>query len=470
MNKSDLHNYQQVCVDHIVNVPYCGLFLDMGLGKTVITLTAINDLMFDYCEVRRVLVVAPKRVAETVWQEEARKWEHLKHLRFSKIIGTPKQRVAAINKQADVYIVSRDNIAWLCLYFGGQKLPYDMVVADELSSFKSYKAQRFKALRAIRPNLLRFVGLTGTPAPNGFIDLWPQIYLMDRGMRLGKTITAFRQNYFKPLVSDGFIVYKYGLLPGAEEEIRRKVSDICISMSAKDYLTMPDKIDNFVELQMSSALKAQYDEFEKEKVLELAGATDADGNPLTITTANAMGLSNKLLQFANGAVYDNGAEERQAHEVHDIKLEALKEIIDDANGQPVLVAWTFQSDRDRIKEYLKNYEVRELKTARDIVEWNEGKIQVLIAHPASAGHGLNLQAGGNIIVWFGLTWSLELYQQFNARLYRQGQQKGVIINHLVVKGTEDEEVIKALKTKDKTQSGLLESLKAKLDKYKQIFK
>ena len=439
MNKSDLHNYQQVCVNHIINVPYCGLFLDMGLGKTVITLTAINDLMFDYCEVKRVLVVAPKRVAETVWQEEAKKWEHLRHLRFSKIIGTPKQRVAAINKQADIYIVSRDNIAWLCLYFGGQKLPYDMIVADELSSFKSYKAQRFKALRAIRPSLMRFVGLTGTPAPNGFIDLWPQIYLMDRGMRLGKTITAFRQNYFKPLVSDGFIVYKYGLL------------------------------DNFVELQMSSALKAQYDEFEKEKVLELTNAVDADGKPLTITTANAMGLSNKLLQFANGAVYDNEADARQAHEVHDIKLEALKEIIDDANGQPVLVAWTFQSDRDRIKEYLKSYEVRELKTARDIVEWNEGKIQVLIAHPASAGHGLNLQAGGNIIVWFGLTWSLELYQQFNARLYRQGQQKGVIINHLVVKGTEDEEVIKALKTKDKTQSGLLESLKAKLDKYKQNF-
>lgn len=232
---------------------------------------------------------------------------------------------------------------------------------------------------------------------------------------------------------------------------------------------MPDKIDNFVELQMSSALKAQYDEFEKEKVLELASATDADGNPITITTANAMGLSNKLLQFANGAVYDNDAEARQAHEVHDIKLEALKEIVDDANGQPVLVAWTFQSDRDRILEYFKKYEVRELKTARDIAEWNEGKIQMLIAHPASAGHGLNLQAGGNIIVWFGLTWSLELYQQFNARLYRQGQQKGVIINHLVVKGTEDEEVIKALKTKDKTQSGLLESLKAKLDKYQQIF-
>ena len=232
---------------------------------------------------------------------------------------------------------------------------------------------------------------------------------------------------------------------------------------------MPDKIDNFVELQMSSALKAQYDEFEKEKVLELTNAVDADGKPLTITAANAMGLSNKLLQFANGAVYDNEAEARQAHEVHDIKLEALKEIIDDANGQPVLVAWTFQSDRDRIKKYFKNYEVRELKTAQDIVEWNEGKIQVLIAHPASTGHGLNLQAGGNIIVWFGLTWSLELYQQFNARLYRQGQQKGVIINHLVVKGTEDEEVIKALKTKDRTQSGLLESLKAKLDKYKQNF-
>lgn len=468
MNKSDLHNYQLACVDHIINTPYCGLFLDMGLGKTVTTLTAINELMFDYFEVGRVLIVAPKRVAETVWQEEAQKWDHLGHLRFSKIIGTPKQRAAAINKPADIYIVSRDNIAWLCLYFGGQKLPYDMVVADELSSFKSYKAQRFKALRAVRPGLSRFVGLTGTPAPNGFIDLWPQIYLMDRGARLGKTITAFRQNYFKPLVSDGFIVYKYGLLPGAEETIRAKVSDICISMSAKDYLAMPDKVDNFVELRMSSALKAKYDAFEKEKVLELAGAIGQDG--ATITVANAMGLSNKLLQFANGAMYNNSVDARWAYEIHDLKLEALRDIIDDANGQPVLVAWTFQSDRDRIKDYLKGYDVRELKTAQDIAEWNEGLVQVLLAHPASAGHGLNLQAGGHIIVWFGLTWSLELYQQFNARLYRQGQRKGVVINHLVVKDTEDEEVIKTLKSKDKTQSGLLESLKAKLDKYTQNFK
>lgn len=467
MNKSDLHNYQQLCVDHIINNPYCGLFLDMGLGKTVITLTAINDLMFDYCEIKKVLVVAPKRVTETVWQEEAKKWDHLKHLRFSKIVGNQQQRIAAANRPADIYLISRDNIAWLCLFFGGQKIPYDMVVADELSSFKSYKAQRFKALRAIRPTLNRFVGLTGTPAPNGLIDLWPQVYLMDRGIRLGKTITSFRQRYFKPLISEGFIVFKYGLLPGAEEEIRSKVSDICISMSAKDYLTMPEKIDNFVELDMPSALKAKYDDFEKEKVLELAGAMGDNA----ITAVNAMSLANKLLQFANGAVYDNAdrIDDREAHIVHDIKLEALKEIIDDANGQPVLVAWTFQSDKDRIKSYLKGYDVRELKDSKDIQDWNAGKIQVLIAHPASAGHGLNLQAGGNIIVWFGLTWSLELYQQFNARLYRQGQQKGVIINHLVMKGTEDDNVIKSLKTKDKTQFDLLESLKAKLDKYKLTF-
>lgn len=472
MNRTNLHNYQQVCVNHIINTPYCGLFLDMGLGKTAITLTAIEDLMSDYMQVSSVLIVAPKRVAETVWQEEAAKWDHLKHLRFSKIIGSPQQRIAAIKKPADVYIVSRDNIAWLCLYFGGQKLPYDMVVADELSSFKSYKAQRFKALRSIRPSLHRFVGLTGTPASNGLIDLWPQVYLMDRGIRLGKTISNFRQTYFKPLVSDGFVVFKYGLLPGAEESIRGKIADICISMQAEDYLTMPDKINNIVELNMPTALEAEYDKFEKEKVLELVNSFDANGDTLKITSANAMGLSNKLLQFANGAIYDNAdkIENRGTHIIHDIKLEALKEIIDDANGQSVLVAWTFQSDRDRIISFLKGYDVRELKTDKDIKDWNDGNIQVLIAHPASAGHGLNLQAGGNIIVWFGLTWSLELYQQFNARLYRQGQQNGVVINHLVIKGTEDENVIKALQTKDKTQASLLDCLKVKLDKYTNLWK
>ncbi len=460
MNESNLHNYQRACVKHIIEHSFCGLFLDMGLGKTVSTLTAINSLMNDYCEISSVLVIAPKRVAESVWQEEAEKWSHLRHLRFSKIIGTEVQRITATKQKADIYIVSRDNIAWLCALFGGGKLPYDMIVVDELSSFKSHKSVRFKALRNARPYFKRFVGLTGTPAPNGLIDLWPQIYLMDRGERLGKTITRYREKYFRPGQTNGAIVYSYHPLLGSESQIYDKISDICISMKAKDYLELQDKTDNYIELKMPEALQKRYKSFKKDKVLQLLAEESQDKN--NISVLDAAGLSNKLLQFANGSVYDD---EHIACPIHDIKLSALEEIVENANGQPVLIAWTFQFDRDRIMERLKKYKPRELKTNRDIEEWNDGQIQVMLAHPASAGHGLNLQAGGNIIVWYGQTWSLELYQQFNARLHRQGQKKGVIIHHLILKGTHDEDVISALKRKDTQQNALMSSIKAKIEKY-----
>ena len=459
LKRSDLHAYQKACVQHIIANPYCGLFIDMGLGKTATTLTAIYDLLYDYCDISTVLVIAPKRVAESVWQEEAQKWEHLKNLRFSKIIGSAKQRAAAIaDVKADIYIISRDNIAWLCALYGGGRLPFDMIVIDELSSFKSYKAERFKALRAARPYLKRLVGLTGTPAPNGLIDLWPQIYLMDRGERLEKTVTRYREKYFRPGQTNGHVVYSYRLADGSENLIHKKIEDICISMKADDFLEMPVRTNNFIQLKMPDDLKKQYDDFEKNKILSLFAPEQAEVNAV-----NAAALSNKLLQFANGAVYDD---DKNIFPVHDIKLEALKDIIEDANGQSVLVAWTYQFDRDRIKEYLKKYKPRELKNNQDIIDWNAGKIQVMLAHPASAGHGLNLQAGGNIIVWFGQTWSLELYQQFNARLYRQGQQNRVIINHLILQGTHDEDVIKALSAKDKKQNALMDSIKAKIDKYK----
>lgn len=477
LTENNLHNYQRACAEHIITHPFCGVFLEMGLGKTVSTLTAINYLMNDYCEINSVLVIAPKRVAESVWQEEAEKWDHLKHLRFSKIIGTAKQRINAVmDTKADIYIISRDNVAWLCALYGGGKLPFDMVVIDELSSFKSYKSERFKALRGARPYLKRLVGLTGTPAPNGLIDLWPQIYLMDRGERLEKTITRYREKYFRPGQTNGHVVYSYDLMSDSEYLIHKKIEDICISMKTNDYLEMPERTDNYIKLKMPEQIKKQYDDFEKNKVLDLfkpeqeylENADKWVDKPVEINAVNAAALSNKLLQFANGAVYGSDEAVRKVYPVHDIKLEALKEIIEDANGQSVLVAWTFQFDRDRIMDYLKKYKPRELKNNKDIEDWNAGKIQVMLAHPASAGHGLNLQAGGNIIVWFGQTWSLELYQQFNARLYRQGQQNHVIINHLILQGTHDEDVVRALKSKDKKQNALMDSIKAKIDKYKKF--
>lgn len=457
LKETDLHEYQKKAVEHIITNKYCGLFLEMGLGKTVSTLTAVEKLMYDYLEVNSVLVIAPKRVAETVWAEEAQNWEHLQHLTFSKIIGTEKQRLEAFHKKADIHIISRDNIAWLC-GICASNLPYDMLVIDELSSFKNHLSQRFKALRLARSWIKRVVGLTGTPAPNGLIDLWPQIYLMDKGERLGKTITKYRSMYFTPGRSKGYVVYNYNLQGGAEQAIRNKIGDICISMQAQDYLNMPMLTNNYVKLKMPKDILTAYHKFEKDSIMKLINLD----NEVEITAVNAAGLSNKLLQFANGAIYD---EDKNVHPIHDIKLEALEEIVEEACGKPVLVAWTYQFDRDRIMKYLSKYKPRELKTAKDIQDWNDGKVQLMLAHPASAGHGLNLQAGGNIIVWFGLTWSLELYQQFNARLYRQGQKQGVIIHHLYMAQTHDEDVILALKNKDRVQMSLMNSIKAKIDNY-----
>lgn len=458
LNKSNLHNYQKATVDFIIEHRFCGVFLDLGLGKTISTLTAINELMYDYCEISSVLVIAPKRVAETVWAEEAAKWEHTRHLVISKVMGSENKRLDALKRPADIYVVSRDNVAWLCNVFAS-RLPFDMVVIDELSSFKSHQSQRFKSLRMTRPFMKRVVGLTGTPAPNSLIDLWPQMYLIDRGERLGKTITQYRARYFRPGKSNGYVVYSYDILAGASDMIQEKISDICISMKASDYLDMPERTDNFITVTMSDELKKEYNKFKNDNIIKLID----DNGTTEINAVNAASLVNKLLQFANGSVYD---EDKNVHKIHTLKLEALKEIIENSNGQPILVAWTYQFDRDAILKAFSAYKPRQLKTADDINDWNAGNIQLMLAHPASAGHGLNLQAGGSIIVWYGLTWSLELYQQFNARLYRQGQTKHVTIHHIVTSDTYDEEVINAINRKDKNQNRLLDSIKADIVAYR----
>lgn len=455
LDRSDLHPYQETAVAHIKGHPHCGVFLDMGLGKTVSTLTSIADLMFDHLDSKRVLVIAPKRVAETVWAEETAKWSHLRGLRCSKITGNAKQREAAYGADADVYVMSRDNVVWLYELQGNGKAfaKFDTLVIDELSSFKNPQAKRFKALRKVRTMFDRVVGLTGTPAPNGLMDLWSQIYLIDGGERLGKTLSLYRTRWFTPGWSNGYIVYSYTPRKGAAKEIREALSDICVSMKAEDYLTLPPRTDNFIKVDLGGALEG-YRRFERDRVLEIGGED--------VTAVNAASLSNKLLQYANGAIYH---EDGDTSPVHDAKLEALAEIVEASCGKPLLVAWTYRFDRDRIMERFKDLSPRILDGAEDIADWNAGKVRMLLAHPASAGHGLNLQAGGSIIVWFGLTWSLELYQQFNARLYRQGQCDHVTIHHLVAAGTIDEDVVKALARKDCTQNALLEGIKARINQY-----
>lgn len=449
-----LHDYQKAAVNHIITTPKSGLFLDMGLGKTVSTLTAINQLMFEELEITKTLIIAPKRVAESVWSAEIEKWPHLRHLTISKVIGTEKQRLAALRVKADIYTMGRDNVAWLCGQYGGNFLPFDFVVIDELSSFKNPKSIRFKSLKKAIAEVPRVTGLTGTPAPNGMIDLWSQIYLLDRGERLGATITAYRDKYFSAGDRNGAIIYNYDIREGAADSIHSQIQDICISMKKEDYLDMPERVNNYIELEMPPAVEAKYKEFEKELVLEMVG-TDKE-----ITAINAAALSIKLMQFANGAMYD---EDREVHHLHDLKLDALEEIIEAANGHPVLVAWTFQHDRDRILKRFKN--AVQLSTDQHIKDWNAKKIPILMMHPASGGHGLNLQAGGSRIAWFGSTWSLELYQQFNARLDRQGQPDPVVVNHIGVKGTIDAEVLASLKRKTKGQDGLMEAVKARVKKY-----
>jgi len=455
---NDLHEYQTTAVEHMWVNTHCALFLEMGLGKTVSTLTHIERLIYQELEASKVLVVAPKRVAESVWDAEISKWAHLKHLKVSKIIGSDKERRKALAAKADIYTIGRDNIAWLCGLYGGSMLPFDMLVIDELSSFKNPKSVRFKALRSVQPSFKRVIGLTGTPTPNGLIDLWSQIYLLDRGQRLGKFVSHFREDYFHATKKNGHITYAYGLNKDAEERIYNKIGDICMSMKAKDYLELPGRIDNIIKIVLPKDVQDQYDAFEREKVLEIFALEDDK----EISAVNAAALSNKLLQFANGAVYDSV---KGYHIVHDLKIEAVKDIIEDANGKSVLIAWTYKSDEARLLEALKKYKPKALKTDKDINDWNEGKTQVMLMHPASGGHGLNLQSGGHIIVWFGQTWSLELEQQFNARLDRQGQKEVVIINKLVASKTIDEDVIAAQEGKAASQDGLMEAVKARIKKY-----
>lgn len=451
--KAILHPYQEYSKNFILDHPYCALLLDMGLGKTLSSLTAIDELLHTFEIIENVLVIAPLSVAEKTWTDEIEKWDHLQHLTFSKVLGNPKQREEALFKKADVYLINRENVEWLVNYYQ-RNWPFKTVIIDELSSFKSSSAKRFKALRKVRPKMDRVIGLTGTPSPNSLMDLWAQMYLLDRGERLGKTITQYRNKYFVPAQKNGNIVYSWQLIPGAEEAIYNKISDICVSMKAKDYLQLPPRTENIIELDLNPTSWKQYKELEREYVLELE-ETD-------VVASNAATLSNKLLQLSNGAVYDENGDGR---EIHQEKLNALERVIEDAQGQSVLVFYQYQHDLERIQARFKQAKALNVSDG-DIEKWNEGKIPLLLAHPQSAGHGLNLQKGGHIIVWFGLTWSLEFYQQANARLDRQGQTQPVIIHHLVTKGTIDEQVIKALQAKEQGQSALMAAVKAKIEEYR----
>lgn len=441
--KYTAHGYQKKATERILQQKHVGLFLDMGLGKTVITLTAIKELIEDFA-IWKVLVIAPKRVAEDTWSREHEKWDHLSGLRISKVLGSPAQRIKALKAEADIYVIGRDNVKWL-VELMGKSWPFDMVVIDELSSFKNPSAQRFKALRKVIPASDRVVGLTGTPSPNGLMDLWAEIYLLDRGERLGPTISAYREKYFRAGARNGYIVYKWEPYSYSQKEIERKISDICMSMSAEDYLELPERMDNEIKIRLSPKEMKQYDQMEREQLLRI--------DDETVVALNAAAVMNKLLQMANGSVYADGGD---VVRIHEKKLDALEEIID-TTGEPVLVFYSFRHDLEAIKKRIPD--ARELESSEDIARWNRGEIPVLLCHPASVGYGLNLQEGGHVIVWYGLTWSLELYQQANARLYRQGQQKAVIIHHLIAEGTVDEQVMKALKAKDTSQAALLKALK-----------
>lgn len=440
------HDYQEVAKEFAISRNAAGLFLDMGLGKTVTSLTAIEELKNDYLEDIKALVIAPKRVAEDTWTTEYEKWDHLKDLKIIRIMGAPKEREAALKEDGDIYIITRDNIAWLVELLG-RKWDFDTVIIDELSSFKNNQSKRFKKLRTVRPFMKRVVGLTGTPAPNGYMDLWAQIYLLDGGERLGKTITEFRKRYFNTLYRHGY--NEYELRPGAKEEIDEALKDLCISMRARDYLKLEEPLYINRVAKLSKKEIETYKKMERDAVLELG---DED-----ITALSAAAVSNKLLQLANGAVY---TDERDVIEIHTKKLEVLEELIEEANGEPVLVFYNFQHDRDRILKKFKDAKL--LDTEQDIKDWNNKKIKILLAHPASAGHGLNLQAGGNIIIWFGLTWSLELYLQANARLNRQGQKETVRIYRIIAKDTIDEKVLEVLEGKNIRQEKLLEELRAEI--------
>ena len=443
--------HQSAGIEWIKNRPACALLWGMGTGKTVTTLTALDQLLFDDLEDGPALVIAPKRVAEDTWSKECRKWDHLQHLRVSPIMGTEKQRLAALHTPADIYVLGRDNVVWLVELLQN-RWPFPIVIIDELSSFKSAQAKRWKALRRVRGRIRRIIGLTGTPRPNSLADLWPEMYLLDQGERLGRTLTQFRARYLTPDKMNGHIVYSYREKEGASDEVHRLLGDIAASIRKEDVLSLPGQIYEDIELTAPPSILKQYKQFERDKVLE---SLNEDGE---IVAGNAAALTNKLLQFANGAIYDM---EGKAHHLHDIKLDALEELLEEAGGDPVLVLYAYQHDADRIRERIT---CRSLDTSEDIDAWNRGEIPVALAHPASIGHGLNLQEGGHIIIWFGLTWSLELYQQANERLNRPGQTQVCRVYHLILKGTHDERVLRSLYNKDKGQAAAIEALRLEIVK------
>lgn len=446
------YSYQVYATRQILEKPRVGLFLDMGLGKTVITLSAIEELIYNRFQVSKVLIIAPLRVAQSTWTTEVEKWTHLKKMRVSQVLGSREQRIRGLETPADIYIINRENVPWLCETLGAS-WDFDMVVIDELSSFKSGKTARFKALKKQIPKCSRVVGLTGTPAPNGLLDLWSQVFLLDFGERLGKTFTRYRDTYFEPDKRSAQMVFTYRPKKQARECILKKLSDLCVSMKASDYLELPPRFDRVLDVVLSPKVRAAYEKFEHDAFMKVFRAS---GNSAEITALNAAGLINKLLQFSNGAVYDD---ERGVQAVHDTKLEALSELLECSGGQPVLCFYSYKHDFARILERFPG--ARKLENPEDIKAWNRGEIPLLLCHPASAGHGLNLQSGGHIIAWFGLPWSLELYQQANARLHRQGQTDPVIIHHLICKGTADERVLSALGNKSDVQSAVVDSLRAK---------
>lgn len=441
------HNYQNYAKNFILAHKVSALFLDCGLGKTITTLTAINELMYDSFEISKVLIIAPLRVAQSTWKEEIEKWDHLNLLRYSIAVGDEKERLKALKQTSDIYIINRENVDWLVTK-SGIDFNFNMLIIDELSSFKSHTSKRFKSLLKIRPYFERVVGLTGTPSSNGLMDLWAEFRILDLGERLGRYITHYRNEYFLPDKRNGAVIFSYKPQPNAEERIYRRLADITISMKSTEYLKMPELILNELEINLDEEDQVKYKKFKKEMVMTI--------QEKEIDAINAASLSNKLIQLANGSIYDA---DKKFYEIHNKKLDKLEEIIESANGKPVLVAYWFKADKERIE---KRFKVREIKTADDIKQWNKGMIDLALIHPASAGHGLNLQSGGSTLVWFSLTWSLELYQQTNARLYRQGQKDTVVIHHLITKNTIDEDIMKSLKRKDKTQEALMKAVKARI--------
>ena len=441
------HNYQNYAKNFILAHKVSALFLDCGLGKTITTLTAINELMYDSFEISKVLIIAPLRVAQSTWKEEIEKWDHLNLLRYSIAVGDEKERLKALKQNSDIYIINRENVDWLVTK-SGIDINFNMLIIDELSSFKSHTSKRFKSLLKIRPYFERVVGLAGTPSSNGLMDLWAEFRVLDLGERLGRYITHYRNEYFLPDKRNGAVIFSYKPQPNAEERIYRRLADITISMKSTEYLKMPELILNELEINLGEEDQIKYKKFKKEMVMTI--------QEKEIDAINAASLSNKLIQLANGSIYD---EDKKFYEVHNKKLDKLEEIIESANGKPVLVAYWFKADKERIE---KRFKVREIKTADDIKQWNKGMIDLALIHPASVGHGLNLQSGGSTLVWFSLTWSLELYQQTNARLYRQGQKDTVVIHHLITKNTIDQDIMKSLKRKDKTQEALMRAVKARI--------